>query len=358
MELHQFLKYPHRHGDREYIFYSRHDPDDPRLGDLARTWESPLQLEELLELAAATAIIGIPDDTGVALNGGRVGAAKGPQAIRRALYRLTPGSRERERWPVQVDLGDIIIAEGDRAEAIAHTHQQVQTILELVAAKGLRPLVLGGGHDLTYPALAGTLKGLARRRAEGGKITDGGTAPDPVSCGLIYLDAHLDVRDPAKGINSGTPFRRLLEDSALDLPGRRVAALGIQPLKNSRAHLTWLRNQGALVVLQNDLGRTLSPEAQLSAAIERVAADADVLAFSLDLDGTGVPGVSAPSPTGLARELYLQAALLAGAHPKTVYLDIMECAPPHDDPSQTTCRLAAEIAAHFLLGRALGDNMI
>ena len=37
---------------------------------------------------AIIALLGLPDDTGVLLNGGRVGAAEGPEAFRAALARF------------------------------------------------------------------------------------------------------------------------------------------------------------------------------------------------------------------------------------------------------------------------------
>src|SRR5690349_3020269 len=62
------------------LFFSRHDSNDPRLGDLVQK-----------EIArSGVVIVGYPDDEGIEINGGRKGAALGPTEIRRWLYRMTP----------------------------------------------------------------------------------------------------------------------------------------------------------------------------------------------------------------------------------------------------------------------------
>src|SRR3954469_20549389 len=73
--------------------------DDPRIGQLLTA--SPE--------TADVVIVGFPSDEGVRRNGGRVGAAQGPAAIRQALYKLTPGMHGELAavLPRTADLGDV-----------------------------------------------------------------------------------------------------------------------------------------------------------------------------------------------------------------------------------------------------------
>src|SRR5438128_1927777 len=66
------------------IFFTKNDPADLRMGDItARDGED-------IPAGARVALIGVPQHIGVDRNGGRIGAAEAPDAIRRMLYRLTP----------------------------------------------------------------------------------------------------------------------------------------------------------------------------------------------------------------------------------------------------------------------------
>src|SRR6266508_6272249 len=65
----------------EGLFYSRHDANDVRLGELVR--HAPEDYA-----AAWVVILGCPQDEGVRRNGGQPGAKEAPREIRRCLYRL------------------------------------------------------------------------------------------------------------------------------------------------------------------------------------------------------------------------------------------------------------------------------
>ena len=61
-------------------------PDDPRVGLLFGARLGPSETPKAV-------ILGFPSDEGVRRNGGRVGAASGPRALRPALYRLAADPR-------------------------------------------------------------------------------------------------------------------------------------------------------------------------------------------------------------------------------------------------------------------------
>lgn len=311
------------------------DPDDPRLADRIRPDDGS---------AADVALLGAPFDGGVTAGGGRAGAALGPAAVRRALLRAgTTYHLEHDLClePLAiVDAGDLEASPDTR-----ETHQRLETALAALLARGVLPVVIGGGHDLTFATLAA----LARR--------DGG----PV--GAVSLDAHLDVRPVRDGtITSGTPFRRALEEGLLD--GARFTVLGPHGNRNARAHLDWLRTRGGRVVSLAE-ARRLGTETAMTAALARATGPFPVPArlhgqprpavlVSLDIDSAAqahAPGCSAPSPDGFRPDELLAFAFLAGADPSVAAFDVMEVNPRYDLDNRTAA-LAAAAIVQFLFGVA------
>lgn len=254
------------------------------------------------------ALLGLPDDMGVRLNNGRTGAAGGPKAFRAALSRYGVADSAAGYLPLVYDAGDVM-----PTGSLEKTHERVSEATTALLDRGLFPIAIGGGHDLTYPFV----------RAVAGKY--------PKLAG-VYFDAHLDVRETA---GSGMPFRRLVEDcgvSALHLHGFR-------PLVNSLEHLDWFRAHG---------GRT-HPE---NARVALPKAKNLFVSFDLDvLDAAHAPGVSALNPAGWnvrEAEAWVRAC---GADKRVRSFDLMELNPAHD-PDGRTARVAAHLFLTFLQGFA------
>src|SRR6476659_9227346 len=116
-------------------------PDDPRLGHLLGTATTPDK--------AAVVIVGFPVDDGVCRNGGRVGAAQGPAAIRQALFRLTPDPENPAEFANllgrTIDLGDLKPT-GD----LEADQENLGEVLAPHLSRGAVPIVLGGGHETAY----------------------------------------------------------------------------------------------------------------------------------------------------------------------------------------------------------------
>lgn len=262
-------------------------------------------MEQALDGAQA-AILGLPDDTGVRLNGGRPGAAQGPGAIRAALARY--GAAEASlRWALTSDAGDV--TPGDELEL---THERVREAAGALHRRGITPVGVGGGHDLTFP--------FVRAAAD---------SHGPVE--VIYLDPHLDVRAER---GSGMPFRALVESGA----ARGLHNQGFSAFVNTREHLAWFERAGGRI---NDL----SPEGPWPPGPIAVSLDMDVI------DQACAPGVSATNPCGWNPALACAWARAAGRHPGVVCFDLMELNPAHD-PQGLTARLGAHLVLEFLAGLA------
>jgi formiminoglutamase len=267
-------------------------------------------------------LIGFPSDEGVARNGGRVGAAAGPAAIREALGRMTPDVcdpgpftelSERTR-----DLGDVALS-GD----VERDQELLGAALAPHLALGRFAIVLGGGHETAY----GHFLGYER----------------PVS--ILNWDAHADVRELRNGgAHSGSPFRQALEHAS----GRciRYTVAGLQPHAVSAEHVALVKSRGRVVFRDE-----LSSSAAVSGLYDH-AGDPLLVSFDLDaVDGASAPGVSAPSSNGLPVPLWLDAAFRAGACPAVTSADVVELSPPHDQQGQTA-RLAALTVWQILRGLA------
>jgi len=274
------------------------------------------------------ALLGLPDDTGVKLNFGRPGAQAGPTSFRAALaaFGTTFDAAQHRSLDVLVfDAGDVERAPGEDEAALWETHARVEAAARELHERGMVVVGLGGGHDLSLPAITACAKHA--RSALGG----------------VNVDAHLDVRER---IGSGMPFRRLIEGGYLD--PARFTELGLNRFANDRPDLEWLRAQGAELVLVESV---LRDGAQSAQRWSRVLADGPGF-LSIDLDGLDAavaPGVSARNPLGLRVEHAAELAEAAGALPGVRHFDLMELCPVHDVDGRTA-RVAAYLFLTFVAG--------
>ncbi len=253
------------------------------------------------------ALIGAPDDTGVSLNHGMPGAALGPDAFRVALTRYGTSSPEGWDWPAVYDAGDVIAG-----STLNETHNRLTHATGELLDAGLFPIMIGGGHDLTFAFV----RALAKRIP---------------TLGGIYFDAHLDVRAEE---GSGMPFRKLVETCGI----ARLDAMGISPFANSREHMHWFHSHGGRI-------DALEPSGVWPGENLFVSFDLDVL------DASVAPGVSARNPMGWSVEKAARWVQAAGASEHVRCFDLMELCPPNDQDGRTS-RVAAHLFLTFLRGFA------
>lgn len=276
------------------------------------------------ELASApptgsVALLGLPDDLGVRLNGGRAGAALGPAAFRTALARYGVSHPGGWAWPPVFDAGDVTPAPGENATSLDATHERVTAAADGLLARGYFPIAIGGGHDLTLPFARAA---ILHHRAHGRDVK-----------GCVYFDAHLDVR-PTPG--SGMSFRRLIEDCAIS----RLYIHGFSDLVNNSEHLTWFRQHGG-VTRDDPAGN----------AEGRWKPDCPYIAsFDLDvIDASHLPGVSAMNPAGWSVRDAARWVSRVARDPSCLCFDLMELSPPHDQGGRSA-RVAAHLFLTFLQG--------
>lgn len=311
---------------KELLFVGR--PGDQRLGQ----WVS-LGLPSSSDENSVT-LFGCPDDKGVSLNRGRLGAKQGPEEIRKAFYKMTVPMNQ--SWnPLKLfDAGNISVSDD-----IFKTHENAFKAAEEIAQKSRSLVLLGGGHDFAAPGFLGFMSGrLKTNKRE--------------TFSLINIDPHLDVRELEQNTpHSGTPFRQILEDHKL--PAKRFVEFGCRENRNSIPHFDYCRNWGVQLAPLETLRKQKKTVPELfNGFLKALSPASSCIGVTLDLDSCQeITGTSASPAIGFTvRELF-EIAFIAGSHPKVGYFEIAELSPPLD-PSGKSALVAAEILYSFLSGRA------
>ncbi|MEO4049201.1 formimidoylglutamase [Pseudomonas sp. CAU 1711] len=281
------------------------EPDSPR-------WHQRIQpLAEACE--PGLALLGFACDEGVRRNHGRVGAAQGPLALRKALANLA-WHREAPAY----DAGDVVCEDGDLAAAQARLARGVCALLDA----GHLPLVLGGGHEVAF----GSWSGLAEHFS-------GNTAP---KIGIINFDAHFDLRDPAHVQSSGTPFAQIAEQCQARGWPFRYACLGVSRASNTRA--LFARAAELNVLVREDREIREGGLDAIAAELDAFLADCDALYLTIDIDvlpACEAPGVSAPAARGVPLALLEPLLERLKGSGKLRLVDFAELNPTHDIDNRT-----------------------
>lgn len=284
---------------------------------------------DLASLDADLAVLGVPSDEG---SPWKPGSRFGPRAIREQSVRFA-GDRSgifdpdegraylaRELAEDRIaDCGDVDVLYTNREATFTHVTAAVRQIIE----RGAVPVVLGGDHGVSFPAIRAWRTPLS----------------------VVQFDAHLDVRPPSADLRytNGTPFALVA-----GLPHvERIAQVGIRSLRTREGEFEAALRRGNVVRTVRQF-RAGGPAELLS----HLPPDRD-LYVSIDLDVLDlplVPGCASAEPGGLLFD-ELRAALSALArHAPVVGFDLVELNPMLDVPSGATALLAAHLVID-LMGR-------
>lgn len=269
-------------------------------------------------------LIGFPSDEGVKRNGGRPGAADAPDAIRQALYKMTPDAEQTELFANLVehtnDLGDVQVAGNIEAD-----QEMLGKIVAAYLEQGVVPIILGGGHETAFGHFLGYAK-------------------TGLKTAILNLDAHTDVRPLKNGeAHSGSPFRQAIEHASNCC--ETYLAAGLQPYSVAKSHLDYIDNEGGHYHFRDETNITT-----ISSLFNMHESERLMVTFDMDaVDQAFAPGVSAPCANGLQPDLWLTAAYLAGRNEQVSSFDLSEVNPKFDRDGQTV-KLAALTIWHFLLG--------
>lgn len=299
-----------------------------RTSDQPEYWHQIVQPVNGLELHSGSekkiGILGYAGDEGVRRNRGRVGTAKGPDAIRKMLgstaYHLP------DHLSV-LDYGNVITV-GENMEG---SHELITQITYDLLQTNHIPVLLGGGHDLAYAHGKGVERYVREKNEK---------------LGIINLDAHFDLRHLIDGKgHSGSPFYQL----AMENPDNfNYLALGIQRASNPKSLFQTAENLNALWMVMEEFRMNNWPEIQEK--ILWLIESMDKIYLSIDLDGFSsayAPGVSAPSPIGFDPLVSFKVFELIATSNKLISMDVVELNPQFDNDN-ATARLAARCVEYVL----------
>jgi agmatinase len=261
------------------------------------------------------ALLGVPYDAGSSYQRGAAGA---PVLIREALW-----SEAGNTWTESgIDLKDgRLDDEGDLwftdREPGTDARARIEDAVGSIVDSGRRPLLLGGDHSITYPAL----RGVRRHHTK---------------LAILHLDAHPDLYEEFQGDRSShaCPFARVMEEGLAD----RLVQVGVRTMTG---HQRDQADRFGVEVIDRRGGR----EGTL------LRFDMPVyLSVDLDVLDPGLaPGVSHREPGGLTVRqvlgiIHSVEAPLAGA-------DLVEFNPLNDLTglsAAVSAKLVKEIAGHML----------
>jgi len=274
---------------------------------------------------ADAAIIGVPLDTAVMY---RPGARFGPRAIRDASGQMRPHALEATKLEPPftklrvIDYGDIELYPGYIDQSLARAQEELAQVL----ASNTFPVLLGGDHSITLPALRACA-------AKHGLLS------------LIHFDAHPDFwpGTAERPYHHGTVFRVAVGEGLID--PKASVQIGIRG-SLSAGIVAEARAAGFHLITAEEFARQ-GTRATLD-AIHRLASLPAYVSLDIDcVDPAFAPGTGTPEVAGLtSREIVELVRGLAGL--PFVAFDVVEVCPPYDS-SEITALLAANLVYEFLL---------
>ncbi len=289
--------------------------------------EISLSFNEAKISAGSFVLAGYPDDEGISLNKGRLGAKQAPDAIRQRFYKTSISEFHDSDFKL-FDLGNLNTELNLQAR-----HQAGAQACESVLKKKAKWIGLGGGHDYGYPDGAGFLKANKDSHLK------------PL---VINFDAHLDVRPLDKGLSSGTPFFRLLTEEGL--PEFDFFEVGIQRQCNSLSHIQWAKEHGARILFLEDMMMSGQPIHQyLAEVFAELMVKPRPTFVSMDIDCFSTAyamGCSQAWPAGFTPQDVLPVLNLLYSRLDVQVLGIYEVSPPLDF-DECTVKLATQLVHQF-----------
>ncbi|MCE2595118.1 formimidoylglutamase [Motilimonas cestriensis] len=272
-----------------------------------------------------TCLVGFPCDLGVRKSKGRHGAAKGPEAIRRALANLA--------WHLETPVYDAGNLDCEWFE-LAKAQQDLGVMVGNILTQGHFPIILGGGQELAY----GGYQGLEQHIDAGKKI------------GVINFDTHFDIRSDQDGGSSGSQFFQIMKRANEQQRQLSYLCLGVSKISNSQA--LFARANEHQVQYKYDTDLHWNNIDTIKAGVRSFISEVDAIYISIDLavlPAYIAPGVSAPAAYGMPLELleHLLITIKKNAGDKLKLADICEYNPNFDQDSCTAnvaARLISQLA--------------
>jgi len=266
--------------------------------------------------SAALVILGVPLDCTVSF---RPGTRFGPQEIRlqsEGLETYSPYLDRDLNDYVYCDAGNLILPPGQLKECFRRIQEVINSLLE----EGKFPLLLGGEHLITLPAVEAVAK----------------VYPD---LAVVQFDAHADLRDVylEDKLSHATVMRRITEI----IGGKNLFQFGIR--SGIKEEFTFAQKETNFFPFE-----VIEPVKKVNSFLRGrpvyITLDIDVC------DPAYAPGVGTPEPGGCTPQELIQALHLMGTQ-QVVGMDLVEIN-PLGDPATRTAALGAKLIREAILSFA------
>lgn len=269
---------------------------------------------------SSVGILGFACDEGVRRNGGQVGSAKAPDAIRHALANIPWRAQQPSKV---IDFGNVVCHDTNLEQAQVELGNAVDSLIKA----NNRVVVLGGGHETLY----GHYLGVRKAYGENKRI------------GLLNVDAHFDLRDYSEQTSSGTMFKQILDEDK----NTQYMVCGIGRYSNTTELFKRAEEYKVDFFYEDDMSR-----AELQLAIDEFAQTCDIILLTICMDVIDIahaPGVSATASFGLLPKQVREIIQIVMQHPTATTFNICEVNPDLDHDHRTE-KLAAQLTNEAIIG--------
>ncbi len=325
---------------------------ETKLGERLLSMLDPATPEKCIaESSAKFVLLGVPEDLGAKGNYGLGGADTLWIPFLQSFLNIQSNDfldGKEILLAGHFDFGDIqylidTTAKGEEEKLEAYRHavtiidDEVEHLVKIITAAGKIPIVIGGGHNNSYPLIKGAAKGWYAA----GKIPLA-----QINC--INLDAHADYR-PLEGRHSGNAFRYAEEDGYL----QKYCIVGL--------HENYLPQNIWVDIVNNPFIDCITYEDifvhEKRSFIQSVAhatgfTEDTFTGIDIDLDGIQNTLSSAMTPVGISPAQARQYVSFAAADTKPAYLHICEGATRLSDgrTDSTSGKLISYLVSDFVKG--------
>jgi len=305
--------------------------------------------QSLKESNAGFVLIGIPEDIGIKANHGIGGADSAWVPFLQSFLNIQ--SNDFLEGGELLLLGHFDFSEmehliennalslDERSEAFRHAVNtidgEVEQLIHLITQNKKIPIVIGGGHNNSYPCIKGAAKGYYKA----------GLLPI-AQINTINLDAHADLR-PMEGRHSGNGFTYAEEDGYLE----KYCVIGIQ--ENYLPQNVWIdivNNPFVDCITYEDI--FIHEKRTFLQAIGHATSFTDDTRCGIELDLDIIKDVlsSATSPVGISTNQARQYIHYATSQSKVAYLHICEGATQLSDgrTNPSTGKLISYLVSDFV----------
>jgi formiminoglutamase len=243
----------------------------------------------------------------------------------------------------KVDLTAIQVA--DAGDVAMHTtdillsHQRIQESTAYLTEHypNTKTCMIGGDHSTTACAVRG-IKEVCKE--------------DEI--GILQLDTHLDVRDPAElGPANGTPIRQLIDGHTVK--GENITNIGLHGYFNAKPLIDYAEEHNIQMVTLNQ-ARKQGLINTVQEALERLSAKVDRVYVTVDMDVLDIsvaPGVPASTPGGMTATELFDILLEIGQHPIVRHIDFVCLDPSRDSAVAETVKTGVYAWLQFITGCVL-----